>query len=142
MTVANIEDFAALDPFFRAIERGLDGLVDGTHFFDLMAEDVVVEYVVTIPGYPARIEGRAALVELYRGYGDNFCLDHCGDVVTYHDREASVAVLEYATHGKAVATQAAYNNNFISVVTIVDRAVTHWRDYMNPLAVLEALTPR
>lgn len=56
--------------------------------------------------------------------------------------QASVAVLEYATPGKALATRAAYDNNFISVVTIADRAVTHWRDYMNPLAVLEALTPR
>jgi len=142
MTVANIEDFTALDPFFRAIERGLDGLVDGTHFFDFLADDVVFEYVVTVPDYPRRVEGRAALIELYRGYGDNFCLDHCGDVVAYHDRESSVAVLEYSTHGKAVATQAAYDNHFISVVTIADRAVTHWRDYMDPLAVLAALTPR
>jgi len=142
MTVANIEDFAALDPFFRAIERGLDGLVDGSHFFDFLADDVVFEYVVSVPGYPKRVEGRAALVELYRGYGDNFRLDSCGDVVTYHDRESSVAILEYATHGKALATRAAYDNHFISVVTIADRAVTHWRDYMDPLAVLEALTPQ
>lgn len=142
MTVANIEDFAALDPFFRAIERGLDGLVDGAHFFDFLADDVVFEFVVSVPGYPKRVEGRAALVELYRGYGDNFRLESCGDVVTYHDRESSVAILEYATHGKALATRAAYDNNFISVVTIADRTVTHWRDYMDPLAVLEALTPR
>jgi ketosteroid isomerase-like protein len=102
----------------------------------------VFEFVVTVPDYPRRVEGRAALVELYRGYGDSFCLESCGDLVTYHDRESSVAVLEYATHGTALATQRAYDNNFVSVVTIQDRTVTHWRDYLNPLAVLDALTPR
>ncbi len=56
--IASLEDFAALDPFFRIIEHGLQGLVEPRHFFDLMADDVVTEYVFTVPGYPSRIEGR------------------------------------------------------------------------------------
>ena len=40
-TIRDIEDFRALDPFFRIIEHGLGGLFDGGHFFDLLAEDVV-----------------------------------------------------------------------------------------------------
>jgi hypothetical protein len=56
--IANMRDFEALDPFFRLVEHGLHGLVEQVHFFDLMAEDVVAEYVVTVPGYPPRIEGR------------------------------------------------------------------------------------
>jgi hypothetical protein len=51
-------DFAALDPFFRIIEEGLEGFVDDGHFFDLLAEDVIFEYVVSVPGYPRRVEGR------------------------------------------------------------------------------------
>lgn len=39
--VSNLDDFQALDPFFRIIEEGVAGLVDGEHFFDLLAEDVV-----------------------------------------------------------------------------------------------------
>jgi len=50
--VSNLDDFQALDPYFRIIERGVAGLVDGEHFFDLLAEDVIVEYVITVPGYP------------------------------------------------------------------------------------------
>ena len=38
MTVDRIEDFQALEPFFRVIEDGLAGLVDGGHFFDLHPE--------------------------------------------------------------------------------------------------------
>jgi len=29
------------------------------------------------------------------------------------------------------ATQARYENQYISVITIQDRAITHWRDYLN-----------
>ena len=38
--VANPADFAALDPFFRIIEKGLDGLVEPGHFFDLLATNM------------------------------------------------------------------------------------------------------
>ena len=48
--IANLADFAALDPFFRIIEQGLAGLAGPGHFFDLLAEDITVEYVVTVPG--------------------------------------------------------------------------------------------
>ena len=58
--VASLDDYAALDPFFRIIEQGLDGLAGPGHFFDLLAEDAVFEYVITVPGYPRRVEGRAA----------------------------------------------------------------------------------
>jgi hypothetical protein len=73
--VSNLDDFRALDPFFRIIERGVAGLVDGEHFFDLLAEDVIVDYVITVPGYPRRVEGRHAVAELYRPYGATIVLD-------------------------------------------------------------------
>jgi uncharacterized protein len=57
--IANLADFAALDPFFRIIEQGLDGLAGPGHFFDLLADDITVDYVVTVPGYPRHVEGRA-----------------------------------------------------------------------------------
>jgi hypothetical protein len=36
MTVDRMEDFQAVEPFFRVIEDGLAGPVDGGHFFDLL----------------------------------------------------------------------------------------------------------
>jgi hypothetical protein len=37
-TITDLDDFKALDPFFRIIEKGLDGIADGEHFFDLLAD--------------------------------------------------------------------------------------------------------
>src|SRR5271170_3659071 len=121
--VGNLKDFRALDPFFRVILQGVAGLADGEHFFDLLAEDVVFEYVITVPGYPRRVEGRQAVAELYRPYGATFCLDHCYDLAVHHDQATGVVVLEYASQGRAVRTGNAYRNRYISVLSIADRKI-------------------
>ncbi|MEV6898459.1 nuclear transport factor 2 family protein [Amycolatopsis sp. NPDC051372] len=139
MTVEHLEDFAALDPFFGVVQRGLAGLAEGEHFFDLLAEDLVTEFVVTVPGYPKRVEGRAALAELYRGYGDAIVLDGAGDLAVHHDREKSVITLEYSVRGRIVKTGRPYENRFVSIVTVANSKVVHWRDYLDSLAVVQAL---
>ncbi|GAA2563822.1 hypothetical protein GCM10010435_39950 [Winogradskya consettensis] len=137
--IRDLGDFVALEPFFRIVEQGLAGLVDGGHYFDLLADDVVFEYVISVPGYPRRVAGREAVAELYRGYGANLVLHSADELAAHHDREKSVVVLEYAVHGRVVATGSAYTNRFVSVVTIQNRKVTHWRDYLDPVAVFDAL---
>jgi ketosteroid isomerase-like protein len=97
-------------------------------------DDVVVEYIHTVPGYPRRIVGRPALVELYRPYSETMMLHRSFDLVKYHDREAGVVVLEYASEGHAVSTGAPYLNHFISAITVTDRKIIHWRDYLDPIA--------
>ena len=138
-TITDLDDFNALDPFFRIIEKGLDGIADGGHFFDLLADDVSFDYIITTPGYPRHIEGRQAVADLYRPYGTLIVLDRCHDLVVYHDTKKGVVVLEYASEGRVVSTGALYTNRYISVLTITDRKVTYWRDYLDPVAVFDAL---
>jgi hypothetical protein len=52
-----MEDFRALEPFFRVIEAGLDGLAEGEHFFDLLADDVIFEFIITAPDTRAGSKG-------------------------------------------------------------------------------------
>jgi uncharacterized protein len=138
-SISNLDDFRALEPFFRIIEDALAGLADGEHFFDLLADDVVFDYVITVPSYPRHVVGRAAVAELYRPYGEAFVLDRCFDLAVHRDRETGVVVLEYASEGQVLATGAAYTNRYISVLTITDRKVTRWRDYLDPIAVFDAI---
>ena len=137
--VSNLDDFQALDPFFAIIAEGVAGLADGGHFFDLLAEDVVFEYVITVPGYPRRVEGRAAVAELYRPYGGTFALDRCYDLAVHHDQATGVVVLEYASEGRVIATGNPYRNRYISVLSIAGRKIAHWRDYLDPVAVFDAV---
>jgi ketosteroid isomerase-like protein len=131
--------FEALGPFFQIIAEGLAGLVDGEDFFDTLAEDALFEYVISVPGYPRRVVGREAVADLYRNYGEMIVLHGADELAVHRDREASVVVLEYAVHGRAVGTSRPYDNHFVSVITIKDRKVTHWRDYLDPVAVFNAV---
>ena len=137
--INDLDDFKALDPFFRIIEQGLDGLADGDCFFDLLAEDVVFDYIITTPNYPRHVVGRAAVAELYRPYGETFVLDRCFDLAVHRDPATGVVVLEYASEGRVVATRAPYANHYISVLTVSDRKVSRWRDYLDPVAGFNAL---
>ncbi|MFD9667885.1 nuclear transport factor 2 family protein [Rhodococcus sp. NPDC059968] len=137
--IADLADFAALEPFFRIIEQGLHGLVPPGHFFDLLAEGIIVDYVITVPGYPRHIEGRSAVAELYRPYGTTIVLDRCFDLAVHHDPTTGVVVLEYASEGHAVGTGHRYANRYISVLTLHDGEISHWRDYLDPIAVFDAL---
>jgi uncharacterized protein len=137
--IENLADFAALDPFFQIIEKGLDGLAGPGHFFDLLAEDITIDYVVMVPGYPRHIKGRAAVAELYRPYGTAIILDRCFDLAVHHDAAKGTVVLEYACEGRVVGTGRPYSNRYISVLTLRDGEVVHWRDYLDPVAVFDAL---
>ncbi len=53
---------------------------------------------------------------------------------------ARVVILEYEVHGKIIRTGASYDNRFISVVTIEDRKIVQWRDYMDSLTAMTALS--
>ena len=59
MTKAQYELFEALNPFFKVVMKGLRGLVDGKHFFDMFAEDAIFESRYDFPAWPTMISGRA-----------------------------------------------------------------------------------
>ena len=131
-------NFGAQGPFFHIIRQGLEGLVDGEDYFDLLAEDVVIEYVITVPGYPRRVEGRQGVIDLYRGYDDYMRVRSADNLRVYRDLEASVVVLEYEVHGESAQTGRPYDNRFVSIITIENEKVVHWRDYLDPIAIFEA----
>ena len=130
--------FGADSPFFRIIRKGLEGLADGEDYFDLLADDVVFEYIISVPGYPRRVEGRQNVIDLYSGYGDFMTMHTADNLRIYRDREASVVVLEYEVHGQSARTGRPYDNRFVSIITVKDGKVTHWRDYLDPIAVFDA----
>jgi uncharacterized protein len=136
--IGDDSSFGANGPFFRIIRQGLEGLVDGEDYFDLLSDDVVFEYVISVPGYPRRVEGRRNVIELYSGYDDFMTLHSADNLRVYRDREASVVILEYEVHGESVQTGRPYSNRFVSIVTIENHRVTHWRDYLDPVAVFDA----
>ena len=48
-------------------------------------------------------------------------------------------ILEYEVHGKILSSSVPYDDRLISVVTIENRKIVHWRDYMDSLSAWMAL---
>jgi ketosteroid isomerase-like protein len=135
----NYVGYQALDPFFAIVQEGLTGLVDGEHFFDTFAEDAVFESLYHLPGWPRTIRGRSGLVDALSGYGDNIKLHSSDGLVVHRSQVPRVVILEYEVHGKVLATGVPYDNRLISVITVENRKIVHWRDYMDSLAAWTAL---
>ena len=136
--VKDSSNFGANGPFFHVIREGLRGLVDGEDYFDLLADDVVFEYVISVPGYPRRVEGRQSIIDLYGDYDTYMSVRSADNLRVYRDPVASVVVLEYEVHGESVQTGSPYDNRFVSIVTVGGAKVTWWRDYLDPVAVFNA----
>jgi len=131
--------FEALNPFFEVVLKGLNGLVDGKHYFETFAEDAVFESRYHFPGWPVTIRGRANLMASLSGYGQTIKLHSGHALVVHRTQDSRVVILEYEVHGKILSTGAPYDNRLISVVTIEKRKIVHWRDYLDSLAAWTAL---
>jgi ketosteroid isomerase-like protein len=139
MPKADYAAFQALDPFFDVVMEGLSKFVDGEHYFDTLADDVLFEFLYVFPGWPRATRGRDDLMALYAGYGSNIRL-HRGDGLIVHPSDnGRVVTIEYEVHGTVLANGAAYDNRFVAVVTIENRKIVRWRDYMDSLAAWTAL---
>jgi len=132
--------FDFLDPFFDVVMEGLTKFVDGEHYFDTLADDVLFEFLYEFPGWPRVINGRDNLIALYSGYGRNIRLNRGDSLIVHPSDNGRVVTLEYEVHGTVLATGTPYENRFVSIATMESRKIVRWRDYMDSLAAWTALT--
>jgi hypothetical protein len=78
-------------------------------------------------------------LSLYSGYGNSTILRSGDALIVHRSQKPGVVILEYEVHGKKIRTGRPYDNRFISDVTIEDRKIVRWRDYMESLAALRAV---
>jgi ketosteroid isomerase-like protein len=135
--------YAAYEPaaaYFDLVRGALRNLVDGEHFFDVVAGDIVYEVLYEVPGWPRVIKGRGPLMSAFRAYVDNIALQSADELTVHKTDDGRVVVIEYEVHGTVLETGVKYNNRFCSIITIEHRKIGHWRDYMDSLAAWNALT--
>jgi uncharacterized protein len=140
MSESSYAAYAGAAPYFDLVRSALGERVEGGHFFDIVAEDIVYEVLYDFPGWPRVIEGRAELMARFQGYGGEIALQSADKLITHQTDDGRVIVIEYEVHGTILATRAQYNNRFCSIVRIENRKIAHWRDYMDSLAAWNALT--
>jgi ketosteroid isomerase-like protein len=137
--------YAAFEPaaaYFDLVRGALGALVDGDHFFDVVADNIVYEVLYDFPGWPRVITGRSDLMAAFKGYVGNIALQSADKLIVHKTDGGGVVVIEYEVHGTILATRAKYDNRFCSIIRIENRKIAHWRDYMDSLTAWNALTAR
>jgi ketosteroid isomerase-like protein len=131
-------EYEASKPYFDLIRGVLGDMVEGEHFFDIVADDIAYEVLYDL-GWPRIIKGRADLMEAFQGYGDYIKLRSADNLIAHKADDGRTLVIEYEVHGTILATGVKYDNRFCSIIKIENRKIAHWRDYMDSLAAWNAL---
>ncbi len=134
--------YEPVKPYFDLVRGALGDLVDGEHFSDIVAAEIVYEVLYDFPGWPRVIRGRAELMARFGGYAANIRIEAADKLITHKTDDGRVVVIEYEVHGTILATGVKYHNRFASIIRIEGRKIAHWRDYMDSLAAWNALTAR
>ena len=121
--------------FADLLKRGLGDLLapDATDFVMMMAEDGVIEFPYAPPGGVHSLKGRAELGAYLERLGDVIKLLSFSEPHVHRTTDPDVVILEFTAQGRGVKTGNPYEQVYISVVTVRDGYIEHYRDYWNPL---------
>jgi len=133
---------AVQDSAFAArFRRGLQSLVDKdvAGWVSMWTEDGSMEFPYAPPGYPQRLDGKAAIREYMRDYPDKIEIASFTVEAFHQTLDSNVVIIEFSVDGRAVETDRPYAMRYVAVVTLRDGDIVHYRDYWNPLAAITAL---
>jgi uncharacterized protein len=118
---------------------GLQLLLDSNipAWVDLWAEDGLMEFPFAPPGWPPRLDGKDAIAAYMRDYPDHIELQEIPDLLIHQTAAADTIVVEMRAVGRLVETGKPFDMTYIAVVTVQDGRFTSYRDYWNPLTILE-----
>ncbi|MEU9775598.1 nuclear transport factor 2 family protein [Streptomyces sp. NPDC047968] len=103
----------------------------------LWAEDGLMELPFAPEGRPRRLQGKEAVAAYMRHCPDHIDLHDFPDLRIHRTADPETIVVEMRGVGRLVETGAPFDMTYIAVVTVREGRITSYRDYWNPLAVLE-----
>jgi ketosteroid isomerase-like protein len=101
-------------------------------FLDLLADDVLMEWMYPIPGFPSQMRGREQLREFY-GRQSARVSNHRStyrDVVLHESTDPEVVIAEYVRDMTAVDTGETTTKPCVAVLRVRDGKILNFRDYV------------
>lgn len=103
------------------------------------AVDAVHEFPFTRPGLPTRLVGRDAIMEfVVAGWQGPLRYERYETVAAYTTNDPDTVVVQQNVSGTSSATGAFVLPNLV-VLTVADREIVHFRDFVNIPAAFEAM---
>jgi len=110
---------------------------------EVLAEDIVFEMPFALPGLPDRVEGKRTVVEFLEQFlGKEHGMFTGWDIHNiriYPGGDPDLFFTEL--DGQGVVTQSGYQyrQKYITMFRVSDGRISHWREYLNPLPLQEAI---
>lgn len=106
-------------------------------FLSMCAEDIVFEFPYAPESAVSRLEGKAALAAYLPKAADLVDIETMEISATYRDQDSETFIIEFNAIGISRVNDTPYHQNYISVIRLRDGLITQYKDYWNPLVVMQ-----
>jgi uncharacterized protein len=111
----------------------------GTDFLSMCAEDIAFQFPYAPAGAVQEVRGKAILAAYLAKVGALISFDALEMPITHAANDGETFILEFSCKGHGAATGTKYDQNYISVIRVRNGQILQYRDYWNPLVLLEAV---
>ncbi|MCZ8522496.1 MULTISPECIES: nuclear transport factor 2 family protein [Paenibacillus] len=106
---------------------------------DLFHEDAVFEFPYAPAAMTRLLNGRAAIQDYIREFPNLLVIHDFSEPVFHPSSDPEQGVVEFGCRGESVQSGKPYHQSYISVIRLKEGRIIHYKDYWNPLVVLEAM---
>ncbi|MEE1675781.1 nuclear transport factor 2 family protein [Agarivorans aestuarii] len=108
-------------------------------FIDMVARDGVMEFPYAPEGAVKKIEGSEALAKYLLSVSEVISIGEISNPTVHHTQDPNVVIIEFECAGRGLKTGRAYNQRYISVITLKNGKIQKYLDYWNPIIALDAI---
>ncbi|GLU49963.1 nuclear transport factor 2 family protein [Nocardiopsis ansamitocini] len=106
-------------------------------YLDLLDDEVVFEFPFAPQGRPRRLEGKSDVAAYMAHLPGTLDVDKAPSVRIHGTTDPGALIAEMSIEGRIKATAAPFSQQYVVFLDVVDGRITSYRDYWNPLAVLD-----
>jgi uncharacterized protein len=110
-----------------------------TDFLAMCAEDIVFQFPFAPAGSVTEVRGKNNLTAYLAKVGALIAFDAMATPVTHASTDGETFIVEFSCKGHGVKYGTSYDQNYISVIRVKGGQIIQYRDYWNPLVLLEAV---
>lgn len=111
----------------------------GEDFLAMCDKDIVFEFPFAPVGTVTEVRGKERMAAYLRKVGALIVFEGMGAPVIHISQNGETYVLEFSCKGSGADTGLRYDQDYISVIRVREGRIVHYRDYWNPLILLEAV---
>lgn len=111
----------------------------GEDFLSMCAEDIVFQFPFAPAGTVTEVKGKDRLLAYLQKAGSLIDFESMGTPIMHSSNDGETFVLEFSCKASGKDTGVRYDQNYVSIVRVSDGRIVRYRDYWNPLILLEAV---